>query len=105
MYPTAIISNQSVDCNICREQTCKFVDKSLLKPEFKPYNGDVPNGPYNGWWVKKYCTFNSKEGIDEFILYFPYILLIIPLGMILIEHCFVRYITLFQNVFTKKLYI
>ena len=40
---------------------------------------------FNLWWVKKYCTFTA---VDEFVLYFPYILLVMPLVIFLIEEGF-----------------
>ena len=45
------------------------------------------NPDFNAWWVKKYCTMTA---VDQFILYFPYILLIIALVIVLIERVFVR---------------
>lgn len=87
LYPTSIVSNAPLDCTICKENNCKFEDQPH---NFTPYNGTDSSGPYNGWWVKKYCTFHGETGVEEFILYFPYVILIIPLVMIVTEHCFIR---------------
>jgi len=87
LYPTSIISNAPLECTICKEKNCNF---EAMPSSYVPYNGTDSAGPYNIWWVKKYCTFHGKTGVEEFILYFPYILLIVPLLMILIENCFIR---------------
>ena len=89
LYPTSIVSNAPLDCTICKENNCNFENRPS---SFVPYNGTDSNGPYNSWWVKKFCTFHGETGVEEFILYFPYILLIMPLIMILIENCFIRYV-------------
>ncbi len=42
--------------------------------------------PFNAWWVKKYCTMTA---VDGFVLYFPYILLIMAVVIVLIERGFI----------------
>ena len=51
------------------------LDQTPLKPE------------QNAWWIKKYCTATS---VDSFIMYFPFILLMMALVMVLIERGFIR---------------
>ena len=48
---------------------------------------DIYNPTYNTGWVTKYCTM--KE-VDNFILYFPYVLLLIPLIMVGMERGLIR---------------
>eukprot|EP00095_Tigriopus_kingsejongensis_P004020 maker-scaffold5_size1054832-snap-gene-1.15 protein:Tk04020 transcript:maker-scaffold5_size1054832-snap-gene-1.15-mRNA-1 annotation:"leucine-rich repeat-containing protein 8e" len=80
VLPTAIINGTPLDCNFCQKDHC---DGKLDRNRSEPH--DDPG--FNAWWVKKYCTFTS---VDEFILYFPYILLIMALVIVLIERIFVR---------------
>ncbi|XP_059093756.1 uncharacterized protein LOC131888834 isoform X2 [Tigriopus californicus] len=80
VLPTAIINGTPLDCNFCQRDHCAGkLDTNRTEPHEDP--------GFNAWWVKKYCTFTS---VDEFILYFPYILLIMALVIVLIERVFVR---------------
>ena len=87
VYPTALISNPSLECTLCRESNCAFVNRSALNPPLNTLQDD-PN--HNIWWVKKYCTHHAGTGVEDFILYFPYAMIIIPLTLVLIEHSFVK---------------
>ena len=86
--PTAIINGTPLDCTICTKDTCQFMtdDEDFI-------NGNVtldqtpPDPAPNAWWIKKYCTATS---VDSFIMYFPFILLIMALVMVLIERGFIR---------------
>ena len=78
--PTAIINGTPLDCTICKDTSCKFA-----KGRNFTIKDDDPG--FNAWWVKKYCTMTA---VDGFILYFPYILLVMALVMVLIERGFVR---------------
>ena len=51
-----------------------------------------PDPAPNSNWIKKYCTATS---VDYFIEYFPFILLIIALVLVLIERGFIRYMLSF----------
>ena len=48
-----------------------------------------PDPPQSAWWIKKYCTATS---VDSFIMYFPFILLIMALVIVLIERLFIRWV-------------
>ena len=72
VLPTSIIKNTSLECTLCQKSIC---------PNHY-YNG-TPNHYFR--WVKKHCTFTS---VDECILYFPYIMLIIPSLLFLINQLF-----------------
>ena len=76
VLPTAIINGTPLDCTYCQPGIC---------PEDKTNLTNL-DPPFNAWWVKKYCTY---EALDEFILYFPYCLLIMALIMLFIERFFV----------------
>ena len=101
--PTAIINGTPLDCNLCKEDHCKGVSTTPAPAVPPPGGTDQDDDPghevddrgfivqddpgFNAWWVKKYCTMTA---VDQFILYFPYILLIIALVIVLIERVFVR---------------
>ena len=78
--PTAIINSTPLDCNFCVKDYCH----GKFGPDAN-YNQTDPN--FSAWWVKKYCTFTA---VDGFILYFPYLLLVMALLIVLIERGFVR---------------
>uniref|UniRef100_A0A0K2U8T8 Uncharacterized protein n=1 Tax=Lepeophtheirus salmonis TaxID=72036 RepID=A0A0K2U8T8_LEPSM len=80
--PTAIINGTPLDCNFCTEDGCKdYFERTNTS------HRDAEPPDYNFWWVKKYCTMTA---VDGFILYFPYILLIMALMIVLIERVFIR---------------
>jgi len=78
VVPTAIITGTPLDCNFCQEDHCVWHDEIFYN------NKSNPN--FNAWWVKKFCTMNG--GLDPFMLYFPYFLLIIALSLFFIERIF-----------------
>ena len=93
--PTAIINGTPLDCTVCKKDTCGFMKDDA---DFgRMVNGtwvngsleqNVPSDPApNAWWIKKYCTATS---VDSFIMYFPFILLLMALVMVLIERGFIR---------------
>ena len=84
--PTAIFNGTPLDCTICKNDTCQFMtdDEDFKKGRL---NQNPPDPAPNAWWIKKYCTATS---VDSFIMYFPFILLIIALVMVLIERGFIR---------------
>ena len=75
--PTAIFASTPLDCTFCTKDIC---------PEEKQ-NINAANPNHFGWWIKKYCTF---EHVDEFVLYFPYVLLVIALLLVLMERFFIQ---------------
>jgi len=81
LVPTAIVTGTPLDCNYCQPsvpQQCGNFTNEKEDPKF------------NAWWVKKYCTYNGS--VDGFLLYFPYIVLMIALLLFALEK-------LFQKVF------
>ena len=81
-----MFSNTPLDCTVCDKQdgNCDFMEG---KENFHPIDGsNVPDPGHNAWWVKKYCTMTE---VNYFTLYFPYLLLLIPILMIAIEKGFI----------------
>ena len=84
--PTTMFSSTPLDCTICnvKHGNCQFMNNTK---NFNPILNETFAPGYNAWWVKKYCTMTA---VDEFTLYFPYILIIIPLTMVAIEKGFAK---------------
>jgi len=76
--PTAIITGTPLDCSPCHDDHC------TVKGQVVSNNNTTPG--FNLWWVKKFCTMNGS--VDPFMLYFPYFLLLIALGLVFIERVF-----------------
>ena len=89
-YPTSVINSTPLYCTICSEeaQNCRFMINNADYEDYHLTNVTEKDPKYNAWWVKSYCTMTA---VDAFILYFPYILIGIPLAMVLIEKGFIRY--------------
>ena len=89
--PTAIINGTPLDCTICTNNTCTFMrdDHDFVKGSLDKI---APSPAPSAWWVKKFCTATS---VDGFIMYFPFILLLMALAMVLIERGFIRYVMVF----------
>ena len=85
--PTAIINGTPLDCTICKKNTCTFM-KDDEDFEEGSLDQTPPEKEQSAWWIKKYCTATS---VDSFIMYFPFILLIMALMMVLIERGFIRF--------------
>ena len=79
--PTAMITNSPLNCQLCTEDNCKFIRDGT-----RVVNASNDPG-YNSRWVAKYCTM---EDVDEFVLYYPYILIMIPCVLVAIENGFSR---------------
>ena len=77
VFPTAMISSTPLYCTICTKGLCE--DGSKTSQEKDP--GHHP------WWLKQYCTLDPKT-VDQFLLYFPYVLLIVALTLFGIERAF-----------------
>ena len=85
--PMAMFLSTPLHCEICKKfpsdrENCKF-----MKPQnnFLAIIDSGSNPGYSGGWVNKYCTMNA---VDDVTLYFPYLMMIIPLIMISIEKGF-----------------
>ena len=72
-----------LSCTLCISEygNCDFGNPSETN-----YKNDTPN--FGAYWVKKYCTMTT---VDTFTLYFPYVLLIMPIIMVAMEKGFVKY--------------
>ena len=77
VIPTAMIMGTPLDCNFCQNDHCG-----------ENYTNTETNPEFNAWWVKKFCTLNGS--VQHFMLYFPYILLMVALILILVERFFVK---------------
>ena len=83
--PTSIItSGTPLDCNFCKGDICKGLGAEF---NITPPPGKTEDPGFNAWWIKKYCT---QTAVDEFILYFPFILLLMALLLVLIENSFIK---------------
>lgn len=77
VLPTAIVNSTPLDCSLCKSDLCP-------KDYVNATGADPQN---NAWWVKKFCTF---QAVDPFMIYFPYILFVVPIILVLIEWTFNR---------------
>ena len=78
VVPTAMVMETPLECTFCKDDLCVDLNISGKGVEDPEYFED---------WVKEFCTFNGS--VDPFILYFPYILLLIALVMVLMEKIFI----------------
>ena len=85
-YPTTMFSSSPLTCDLCTVEAnnCQFMKN---REDFN-YTIKQNNPGHFGEWVRKYCTMTE---IDDFTLYFPYLLLFFPLMMIATEKGFDRY--------------
>jgi hypothetical protein len=72
-----MISSTPLWCTICTKGLCE--DESKISQEKDP--------GHSAWWLKQYCTLDPKT-VDQFLLYFPYVLLIVALTLFVIERAF-----------------
>ena len=92
--PTTMFSSTPLDCTICNkdEGNCDFLDEMEESKDWatemsaKISNTGKPD--FSAWWTKKYCTMTR---VDQFTLYFPYVLLIMPIIMVAVEKGFIKY--------------
>ena len=85
--PMAMFLSTPLYCEICKKfpndrENCKFMKS---QNNFSAIIEPGSNPGYFGGWVNKYCTMNA---VDDVTLYFPYLMMIIPLIMISIEKGF-----------------
>jgi len=95
VIPTAMIMGTPLDCNYCQKDHCGegFMNLELYPNKTQVFNDlDEPvyraDPGFSAWWAKKYCTLNGS--VKAFMLYFPYILLISALILVLIERIFLK---------------
>ena len=87
MWPTAILNKNPLDCTLCKEWNCEFlVSETKLNP---PLNRSQSDPDHFDWWVAKFCTMQEGTGVDEFTIYLPYLLILIPIALLLIENGFI----------------
>ena len=82
LIPSAIVTGTPLDCNFCPHRNF------TSDPEGCVNDDDVKNPGFNGWWAKKYCTYNGS--VHDFLLYFPYFILLIALTLFTLEKVFQR---------------
>lgn len=85
LVPTAIITGTPLDCNYCQADHCT---SNGTNPQFNNQANGKENPGFNAWWVKKYCTMSGS--VEPFMLYFPYFLLLIAMGLVFIERVFLK---------------
>ena len=85
VFPTAMISSTPLWCTDCTKGLCEDESKISQHP-----NDTLIKGPHNAWWLKQYCTLDPKT-VDQFLLYFPYVLLIVAVTLFAIERAFTRF--------------
>ena len=87
MLPVAIINKSPIECTLCSKTNCEFLEnRGNLIP---PLNRSQDDPDHFAWWVGKFCTMQEGTGIDEFIIYLPYMLILIPFSLFLIENGFI----------------
>ena len=79
VLPTAIIISTPITCNYC--QTISNIP--LCGDHF---NNSLPDPQLSWKWVMKECTLNGS--VSPFLLYFPYILLLMAFSLFVVEHFF-----------------
>merc|ERR1711971_231953 len=79
-----MISTTPLWCNECTKGLCED-EKISLDP-----NGTLIKGPHDKWWLKQYCTLDP-ETVNQFLLYFPYVLLLVAVTLFAIERAFTRF--------------
>merc|ERR1740129_959530 len=79
-----MISTTPLWCNECTKGLCE--DEKISQHP----NGTLIKGPQDKWWLKQYCTLDP-ETVNQFLLYFPYVLLLVALTLFAIERAFTRF--------------
>ena len=86
VLPTSLLISGSLDCTYCKAPQCE--GNSEQDPQLQAY------------FVKKYCTFEAD--LSPFILYYPFILLLIATVLIMVDRPFV--LKLFRSVNMEEMY-
>merc|ERR1719464_239998 len=79
-----MISTTPLWCNECTKGLCE--DEKISQHP----NGTLIKGPHDKWWLKQYCTLDP-ETVNQFLLYFPYVLLLVAVTLFAIERAFTRF--------------
>ena len=82
LIPSAIVTGTPLDCNFCPYESS--TNSSIREGCFN----EEPDPGFNAWWAKKYCTYNGS--VHNFLLFFPYIILLIALTLFALERVFQR---------------
>ena len=85
--PTAIVHGSPLQCNYCFVNNCDGREFVNLKEGDEIKAGSSIDPGYNYFWVPHYCT---EVALDGFIVFFPYILLIMTILIVLVERVFMR---------------
>ena len=80
LVPTTIIMRTPLNCNFCQADHCSLPGKDFINRKEDP--------KFNSKWVKKFCTMNGS--VEQFMLYFPYFLLMIAMALFMIERFFLK---------------
>ena len=89
VLPTAIVISTPLNCNFCQT-----INSTNLCGD--SYTNALPDPKLSWKWLMKECTLNGS--VSPFMLYFPYILLMMALSLFLVEKFFKKS---FEN--SKKL--
>ncbi|XP_071748623.1 uncharacterized protein [Lepeophtheirus salmonis] len=97
--PTAYVTGNPVECVLHPDiwNKSKIFDPMRVKQidfydDNDEYNEENSGYPINTvrithWYVKRYCT---EKYVSKFVFYFPYILLIVPLTLVLVDRIFIK---------------
>ena len=77
MFPTALIHKNPLVCTVCIDGLKGCNGSKVVKDDPK----------YDFKWTNRHCKLDPKA-VDQFLLYFPYILLIVSLLLFFIERIF-----------------
>eukprot|EP00092_Neocalanus_flemingeri_P013668 GFUD01014741.1.p1 GENE.GFUD01014741.1~~GFUD01014741.1.p1 ORF type:complete len:448 (-),score=101.18 GFUD01014741.1:39-1232(-) len=83
VMPTALVINMPLHCNFYGNQISA---QTVSVEEENPILDFTKDPKFNLWWVRKACLFNGS--VSPFMLYLPYILLIMALILFAIERIF-----------------
>ena len=81
LIPSAIVTGTPLDCNFCPNKDSTNNPDGCINTKEDP--------KFNAWWTKKYCTFDGTT-VHDFLLYFPYFILVIALILFTLEKLFQR---------------
>ena len=81
-----MINGTPLYCTICKDNICGDLGKDA---PIDDQNKTIDPG-HHPWWVKQHCTLDPKA-VNQFLLYFPYVLLIVAILLYLIETAFTSF--------------
>merc|ERR1719188_966036 len=93
--PTAYVTGNPVECVLHPRlwNTTEIWDPlgvgQIYQDEYEEENIGYQIGTVRitHWYVKRYCT---EKFVSKFVFYFPYILLIVPLTLVLVDRIFIK---------------